>query len=69
MTVESNRVVSMSNTVAAAIAVLLFAFVLSIWNWTTNAVPGSAGVGLDWIMLIFAGIVALVSYLFFSREY
>jgi hypothetical protein len=59
----------MSNTVPTAIAVLLFAFVLSIWNWTTNAVPGSAGAGLDWIMLIFAGIVALVSYLFFSSEF
>lgn len=57
----------MTNLGPAVLASLVFVFILSVWSWTTSAIPASVSAGLHWIMLLAAAIAAVAVYMATQR--
>jgi hypothetical protein len=59
----TTEVRAMNNTVPAFFGLLVFALIISVWNWITGTLPGTVGGGLNWIMLLVAAIVGVGAFL------
>ena len=59
----------MSNALAAILGSLVFALILSVWNWVIGSIPGSPSSGFNLIVLLVALIAAIITYLKFSGDY